>query len=273
MQLINQQSIKREVEKIDSILLQRVVTVECFLSALHQNLSDIDLLLINDGQNMEELGIGWMLEELAGNNELSPLLCVGIHAGDRIMEYGTAGVLDYLGRGYKALSYARFIREELIPFIKLKYGITSFKQQSFAGFSLGGLSALDIVWNYPDEFKIAGVFSGSLWWRNKNVEDGYNEDTDRIMHALIRNGNYTPGLKFFFEAGALDETMDRNNNGIIDSIDDTLGLISELIKKGYTVPDDIVYLELQEGRHDIATWAKGMREFLKWGWGREPRIL
>ncbi len=269
MQLVNQQSIKREVDDIESVLLQRTVRVESFLSGMNQNLSALDLLLINDGQNMEELGLGLMLEHLINSDEISPLLCVAIHAGDRLMEYGTSGILDYLGRGYKALLYTRFIREELIPFIKLKYKVTSFRQQSFAGFSLGGLSALDIVWNYPDEFKIAGVFSGSLWWRNKNIGDGYNEDTDRIMHARIRNGSYLPGLKFFFEAGALDETMDRNNNGIIDSIDDTLGLIDELIKKGYTVPDDILYLELQEGRHDITTWAKAMPEFLKWGWGRK----
>ncbi len=63
--------------------------------------------------------------------------------------------------------------------------------------------------------------------------------------------------------------MDRNHNGIIDSIDDTLGLINELVEKGYDVPKDILYLELQEGRHDIATWAKAMPEFLKWVWGRK----
>ena len=36
---------------------------------------------------------------------------------------------------------------------------------------------------------------------------------------------YFPGLKFFFQCGNMDETMDRNKNGIIDSIDDTLDLI------------------------------------------------
>ena len=47
------------------------------------------------------------------------------------------------------------------------------------------------------------------------------------MHKIIRMAN-APWLKFFFECGALDETKDRNNNGIIDSIDDTLDLIDEL---------------------------------------------
>ncbi len=268
MRLVNRQGIIMRTIDVESALLQRTVRADCFLPLRESDHSIVDLLLINDGQNMEELGLGEMLENLISNKEMSPVLCVGIYAGDRIMEYGIAGVLDYMGRGYKAGLYSRFIMEELIPFIKVTYNITSFKQKSFAGFSLGGLSALDIVWNEPHEFRIAGVFSGSLWWRTKSLEDGYNENTDRIMHACIRNGNYKRGLKFFFQAGTLDETMDRNHNGIIDSIDDTLGLINELEEKGYDVNKDIMYLELQEGRHDIATWAKAMQEFLKWGWGK-----
>jgi hypothetical protein len=65
----------------------------------------------------------------------------------------------------------------------------------------------------------------------------------------------------------MDETMDRNNNGIIDSIDDTLDLIKELERKGYR-KEDITYLEFANGKHDIPTWAKAMPEFLKWGWGK-----
>ena len=66
----------------------------------------------------------------------------------------------------------------------------------------------------------------------------------------------------------MDETADRNNNGIIDSIDDTRGSILELTNKGYKEPEDIYYLELKEGRHDITTWAKAFPAFLIWGWGR-----
>jgi enterochelin esterase-like enzyme len=268
MQLVNQQAISTEIIDIESGLLQRSVRIECFWPAFEKDLSSLDLLLINDGQNMQELGFGGILESLLINNSIIPLVCVGIYAGDRIMEYGTADVLDYLGRGYKASLYSRFILEELIPFVKNHYKVTAFRQQSMAGFSLGGLSALDIVWRHPNDFKKVGVFSGSLWWRTKGLDDGYDEDTDRIMHTLVRNGKYTVGLKFFFEAGALDETMDRNQNGIIDAIDDTLDLIDELVRIGYHVPQDVLYLELQEGRHDIATWAKAMPEFLKWVWER-----
>jgi enterochelin esterase-like enzyme len=250
--------------EIQSNLLQRSVRFECFLPDSVVNQSSADLLLINDGQDMEELGLASLLEEMISENRVSPLLCVAIHAGERKMEYGTAGTLDYMGRGFRAGLYSRFILEELLPLIRSTYGISSFRQKSFAGFSLGGLSALDIVWNHPHEFSRVGVFSGSLWWRTRGLDDGYNEATDRIMHDMIRNGVYTPELKFFFEAGTLDETMDRNHNGIIDSIDDTLSLIEELVNKGYSRDQDITYLELENGRHDVATWAQAMPVFLKW---------
>ena len=87
------------------------------------------------------------------------------------------------------------------------------------------------------------------------------------MHNQIRNGEYYPWLKFFFETGTLDETADRNKNGVIDSIDDTRSLIEELVKKGYNPETDIRYLELKDGQHNVATWARTFPEFLRWGWG------
>jgi enterochelin esterase-like enzyme len=255
---------------IPSAFLHRTVTIECFLPKDVSQPGQMSLLLINDGQNMKELGLKTMLEELIANNEIEPIFCVAIHTGkERKMEYGTASQADYKGWGTKAAAYTQFIFDELLPFIRTTYILPSFKEKSFAGFSLGGLSALDIVWNQPEEFSKVGVFSASLWWRTKSLDDNYNEDTDRIMHAQVRNGGYYPWLKFFFETGTLDETMDRNNNGIIDSIDDTMSLIDELVAKGYNRENDIEYLELSDGRHDIATWARAMPSFLKWGWGKE----
>ncbi len=152
--------------------------------------------------------------------------------------------------------------------MRKQYVIPSFREKAFAGFSLGGLTALDIAWNHPDEFSKVGVFSGSLWWRDVDQSDEeYDDDQHRIMHQLIRKGNYAPWLKFFFQCGNMDETKDRNHNGIIDSIDDTLDLIKELEAKGYSNERDIKYLELKEGRHDVFTWGKAMPDFLRWGWG------
>jgi enterochelin esterase-like enzyme len=254
---------------LQSKFLSRDVKVDCYLPETIEANSALSLLLINDGQDLVTMNFENILDELYTAKAISPLFCVGLHcSADRKNEYGTANILDYKGRGTKAALYTQFIFEELLPFIRNSYGIQSFKEKSYAGFSLGGLNALDIVWNHPQEFRRVGVFSGSLWWRDKDQEAvDFNETTDRIMHRQIREGNYAPWLKFFFEVGTLDETADRNNNGVIDSIDDALSLIDELQQKGYAANNDIKYLELQDGKHDVPTWAKAFPDFLKWGWG------
>ncbi len=126
---------------------------------------------------------------------------------------------------------------------------------------------MDIVLNHPKDFVSVGCFSGSFWWRSKGYGRLYNDDTDRIMHAQTRALPYFQHLRFFFECGALDELADRNNNGIIDSIEDTLDLIKELQQKGYA-DENIHYVELPDGMHNVATWAKAFPLYLQWQWGK-----
>lgn len=251
---------------ISSGFLKRKVFVDLYFPPGQTGFNNFNLLLINDGQDLVTMNFTNILNELYEQNAIIPLLCVGIHCGeDRKNEYGTANILNYKGQGAKAALYTRFIFEELLPFIGSQYGAASFKEKFFCGFSLGGLSALDIVWNHAKEFSKVGVFSGALWWRTLSQYDPeFVEEDHMIMHSEIRNGKYYPWLKFFFETGMLDETADRNNNGIIDSIDDTLSLINELVKKGYKPGTDIRYLELSDGTHNVATWARAFPEFLKW---------
>lgn len=261
--------IREESCVLHSKHLNRDVNIDFYLPADIADKSSMSLLLINDGQDMATMNFRDILGKIYADNEIRPVLFAAIHAGkDRKNEYGTAGYPDYKNRGAKAGRYTYFVFEELIPFIRKHFGIDEFRDKSFAGFSLGGLMALDIVWNHPAHFSHVGVFSGSLWWRSKGLDDGYVEETDRIMHARIRAGKFAPWLKFFFQTGVLDETADRNNNGIIDSIDDTLSLIDELVLKGYDREKDIVYLELADGRHDVPTWGRAMPGFLRFAFGK-----
>ncbi|WP_255702853.1 esterase family protein [Antarcticibacterium sp. 1MA-6-2] len=129
-------------------------------------------------------------------------------------------------------------------------------------FSMGGLSALDITWNNPQLFRKAGIFSGSLWWRTNNTGTA-EDDNSRIMHSIIRAGEKREGLQFWFQASTKDENRDRNKNGIIDSIDDTLDLIKELKELGYS-DDEVLYEEIKDGQHNFHTWSKIFPSFLKW---------
>ncbi|MCA6446261.1 MAG: esterase family protein [Chitinophagaceae bacterium] len=256
-----------EQDVIYSDYLEREVIFDVYLPSNIHTLDQLSLLLINDGQDLPKMPFDAILGRLITNKLIEPIICIGIHCGaERKLEYGTAYSADFKNRGSKAGLYTKFLFDELMPFIRKKYQTPSFKDKSFAGFSLGALSALDIVWNHASEFRKVGVFSGSLWWRRKGYEDGYDEENDRLMHLQIRKGVFNPWLQFFIECGALDETADRNKNGVIDAIDDALDLIIALKAKGYT-DEHIHYLELEDGKHNVETWAKAFPEFLKWGWG------
>jgi len=257
-----------ETSVVHSEYLERAVTINIYLPSKIQYLDQVSLVLFNDGQDLIKMSFDEIFSDLLASGSIEPIVCVGIHCGpERKMEYGTAYSADFNGRGAKAGLYSKFIFDELLPFIRKKYNAPSFKDKSFAGFSLGALSAMDIAWNYASEFRKVGLFSPSLWWRRKGYEDGYDDEQDRLMHLQIRKGKFHPWLQFFIECGELDETADRNNNGIIDSIDDALDLIVALKAKGYT-EKHIQYLQVEEGKHDIETWAKIVPQFLKWGWSK-----
>lgn len=274
MQAEKRRTIFQQRIELPSDTLQRNVTVDLYLPGNVASLpEDIPLLLINDGQDLEKMGLSDVLDDLYSRGLLAPLVCAGIHAGaERRMEYGTAVTPDFQGRGALAAAYTQFVLRQVIPAVQTYCKVISFKEKAFLGWSLGALSAMDIVWHHPGEFSVAGLFSGSFWWRTKDKSDPeYNEHIHRIMERQVAEGACHPGLKFFFECGTEDEEEDRNQNGVIDSIDDTRDLIVALVNKGYDPVKDIYYLEVPGGRHDVDTWAKVLPQFLLWAYNKEPR--
>lgn len=228
----------------------------------------VNLLLVNDGQDLSQMELEDNISILYSKWKIEPVIVVGIKAGEeRLLEYGVANRPDFKNRGSKADLYAQFVLEELLPFIHRQIGIVINGKKAFAGFSLGGLTAFDIAWNHSDVFDIAGVFSGSFWWRKKDLSNGYTED-DRILHEMIAESSSKQNLKFWLMTGTEDEKADRNQNFIIDSIDDTIDVIKELMKKGYKRPEDIFYYEMVGGKHDVPTWGKAFPKFLEWAFAK-----
>lgn len=247
--------------------LQRDVRLDVYLPPYYyeDQHRQYPFVLFNDGQDLPGMRTRARLEDLYQRQAIPPAILVGIYAGDRPREYATAGRLDYRGRGDRAAAYERFVRAELLPFLHRRYRLSH--DAHFAGFSLGGLSAFDIVWRNPGLFRTAGVFSGALWWRSKPFRAD-QPDADRILHTTIANAQYQPGLRFWFQAGTEDETSDRNQNGVIDAIDDTLDLMRRLEQLGYHPQRDMHYREVAGGRHEPATWAEVLPEFLVWALNR-----
>nr|WP_121270432.1 alpha/beta hydrolase-fold protein [Pedobacter schmidteae] len=262
-----------EVVKTEKVLksvhLKRDVELEFFIPEDLLGNEVLNLLLINDGQDTDGLGLQDTLNQLYRNFKIEPLLVVAIKASsNRLQEYGVAGHPDFEGRGGNAAAYTNFIVKELLPFVQGEVNLPINGKRAFAGFSLGGLTAFDVAWNNDSYFDAVGVFSGSFWWRKKDLADGYTE-ADRILHQCIAETKGKPALQFWLMTGTEDETADRNRNFIIDSIDDTVDVIKELLKKGYRRPQDISYYEMVGGKHDVPSWGKAMPAFLTWAFGRK----
>lgn len=260
----------QHLQNFFSQALDREVRVDIFLPpGYFSETTFYPVLFFNDGQDMEAVQMAATLENLYNRNKIPKIIVVAIHANqERMNEYGIASQADYKNRGAKAKNFTQFILKELIPTIQKRYRCASkVEDWVYGGFSLGGLSAFDIVWQHPEVFGKVGVFSGSFWWRSKPV-DPADPDAHRIMQYLLSKDKKRPGLKFWLQTGTEDEQEDRNNNGIIDAIDDTLDIIKALKNMGYREGDDIHYVEIKGGQHNLPTWSRIMPEFLQWAFGK-----
>jgi iron(III)-enterobactin esterase len=85
-----------------------------------------------------------------------------------------------------------------------------------------------------------------------------------LLFLLVRQSTHRPGFRAWFQAGTLDEQDDRDQNGVIDAIQDTLELIDELTTLGYVRGQDVFYHEVKGGRHHYDTWAAVLPVFLTW---------
>lgn len=248
---------------LESKYLRRSVLVH-MMETSHAPLHDCITIFFNDGQDFRALDMQENMKQFEGSYPNLPLRIFGLVAGDRINEYGCVYKNDYKNRGSKAGLYSQFIAEEFIPYLYNAQGlILNRTYTGFAGFSLGGLSAMDIVIHNRDLFGFCGVFSGSFWWRYREYSDN-DPDGARILHEYIDTHTIPADQRFWFQAGTHDEDCDRNGNGIIDSIDDTLDIMTSLEKKGYRRGKNMEYLEVKYGTHDPRTWGTVMPQFFDW---------
>ena len=205
------------------------------------------------------------LDELVGAGRIEPVVVAAVPASlARLDEYGTAGELDFAGRGRKARAFQELLAGVVLPLVRERYHVAADATRTgIFGASMGGLGAFDTAWRRPQLFGLAGVFSGSLWWRADNSSVAAQQ-ASRIAHRNVRAAAGKPALRLWFEAGTRDETADRDGNGVIDAIQDTLELMDDLERKGFQRGTDLAYHQVEGGEHHEATWAQALPEFLRW---------
>ncbi|MEO6329952.1 MAG: alpha/beta hydrolase-fold protein [Ginsengibacter sp.] len=124
--VICNQSCKKKIkvteDSIYSRHLQKHVKLRILLTPNTDDKNLYNLLLLNDGKDMDQLRVQKIVDSLYEKKKIRPLIVVAIYNGDRMQEYGVAGFPDYNNNGSDAKKYSAFVDDELYPFIKKKVG-------------------------------------------------------------------------------------------------------------------------------------------------------
>ncbi|NOT87683.1 MAG: alpha/beta hydrolase [Lysobacter sp.] len=257
------------------------------------------VLYLNDGQDAEAVALQATLDELMDRNEIRPLIAVAIDMpNNRIAAYGFSDRAGQHGLvsphrageiGTLAHAYSEWVATRLVPAIDARYRTRPRPEaRAILGWSLGGANALNLGWQYPEVFANVGAFSPSLWLSPQ--PDNLDEiQSSRFAQRMIAIGAYHAGSRFFFAVGDAEETDDRDRDGVIDVLDDTRDLIDGwreaedgdhlrqpgLRQLGHSVnPDhaakgtraDAALFVLAGGKHEQASWAQMLPEFLRWAY-------
>jgi iron(III)-enterobactin esterase len=223
------------------------------------------LLIALDGQAMPQWRLPETLHELVATGRIEPVVVAAVPASpERIDEYGMAGEVDFAGRGRKAGAFQDLLAGVVLPWMREHYPVAAGPARTgIFGASMGGLCAFDSAWRRPQIFGVAGVFSGSLWWRGDDSSVAARQ-ASRMVHRKVRATKTKPDLRLWFEAGTRDETADRDGNGVIDAVQDTVELIEALEARGFRHGAEMAYEQIEGGEHHEATWARALPDFLRW---------
>ena len=219
------------------------------------------VLYMHDGQNLFDgetsfiRGNYWRLGETADRlieaGSIESLIIVGVYnAGEKRIDEYTPGKDKHLGGG-KADCYGRMIVEELKPFIDATYRtLPGAEHCGMGGSSLGGLVTLYLGLRYPHVFSRLAVMSPSVWWRNR-----------AILKTVTRLAQ-KPALLIWLDVGAKEGPA---------ALADTQLLRDRLVQKGWTLNDDLCYLEAGEAEHTESAWAERVAPMLKFLFGNSGR--
>jgi predicted alpha/beta superfamily hydrolase len=225
------------------------------------------VLYLQDGQNVfdaatsfsnVEWGVDEAAQRLIRKNLIEPLIIVAIaNTGEeRIHEYApTRGVIDSdaprkkRSRGL-ARHYARFLIEEVKPYIDKKYRTKPEAEfTGLGGSSLGGLLTLSLGLWFPNVFTRIIAMSPSVWW------------DDQVIVKMVNKLDQKLPLKIWLDTGTNEPGWERARV-----------LCEALIDKGWHLFDDLEYHEIEGGDHSEAAWAARVDSALRFLFPPSPPL-
>jgi predicted alpha/beta superfamily hydrolase len=211
------------------------------------------VLYLHDGQNLFDgatsfiPGMDWHVGQTADQciqeGRVEPLIIVGIYnAGkQRLGEY-TPTRAPKLGGG-RANRYAKFLLDEVRPFVKGNYRVSEgVENTGIGGSSLGGLVSLYLGLREPRIFGKIAALSPSVWWN------------ERAILRFAATVAVEPLPRIWLDIGM------REGPRIVDDVERFRDV---LLKKGWQAEHDLHYERIEGAEHNEAAWAQRVGPFLQ----------
>jgi predicted alpha/beta superfamily hydrolase len=210
------------------------------------------VLYLHDGQNLfdgatsfipgQDWHIGQTADHFIQSGAVAPLIIVGMYnTKARIGEY-TPTHIPKLGGG-RADRYAKFLIEEVKPFVDREYRtLTGSQHTGIGGSSLGGLVSLYLGLQHSRMFGKIAALSPSVWWNQL------------IIHRFARTATVEPRPRIWLDIGT------REGPRIVQDVEKFRDV---LLEKGWHLGRDLHYERVDGAEHNEAAWAQRVGPFLQ----------
>lgn len=218
-----------------------------------QRFQQFPVLYLHDGQNLFDgstsfvPGMDWRIAQTAdayiAKCAVQPLVIVGIYNSgkSRINEY--TPTKDARAGGGRADRYAKFLLEEVVPFVQSKYRVRRGPAPTgIGGSSLGGLASLYIGLKFPHIFGRIAALSPSIWWNQRSIV------------RLTRELTPEPRPRIWLDVGTREGAR---------AVPDVEQFRDLLLQKGWRLGDDLSYQRVEGAEHNEAAWAQRVGPFLQ----------
>ena len=210
------------------------------------------VLYLQDGQNLfdgatsfipgQDWHVGQTADACIQSGAVAPLIIVGMYnTKARIREY-TPTHVPKLGGG-RADRYAKFLIEEVKPFIEREYRTLSGSQHTgIGGSSLGGLVSLYLGLKHSRIFGKIAALSPSVWWNQ------------HVIHRFAKAATVEPRPRIWLDIGT------REGSRIVQEVEKFRDV---LLEKGWQLERDLHYERVEGAEHNEIAWAQRVRPFLQ----------
>jgi predicted alpha/beta superfamily hydrolase len=211
------------------------------------------VLYMHDGQNLFDAatsfvpGMDWHVGHTADNfiltGAVQPLIIVGIYntGKARINEY-TPTKAPRLGGG-RADQYAKFLMQEVMPFVQREYRALSDRRVTgIGGSSLGALLSLYLGLKHPQTFGRIAALSPSIWWNQ------------RVIYRFAAAAPVEPRPRIWLDIGTQEGPR------IVPEVEQLRDI---LLQKGWQLGKDLSYQRIEGAEHNEAAWAQRVGPFLQ----------